>query len=124
MDTTVLLTKTAINYCISYPLFHCSSYLCNAFLEEFSVYLESVIISSKPLLIVGDFNLHVNIPSDPNASKFLDLLSSMGLDQHVDKPAHVSGNTLDLIITRCSDSLVPINPLIDYLFSASYNNFM
>ena len=89
----------------------------NVFLEEFSVYLESVIISSEPLLIVGDFNLHVNIPSDPNASKFLASLSSMGLDQHVDKPTHVSGNTLDLIITRCSYSLVPINPLVGYLFS-------
>ena len=74
-------------------------------------------MSSEPLLIVEDFNLHVNIPSDPNASKFLGLLSSMGLDQHVDKPTHVSGNTLDLIITRCSDSFVLINPLIDYLFS-------
>ena len=89
----------------------------NVFLEEFSLYLESVIMSSEPLLIVGDFNLHVNIPSDPNASKFVDLLSSMGLDQHVDKPTHVSGNTLDLRITRCSDSLVPTNPLIDYLLS-------
>ena len=30
---------------------------------------------------------------------FLDLLESMGLQQHVDVPTHKSGHTLDLIIT-------------------------
>jgi hypothetical protein len=76
-------------------------------------------MSSEPLLIVGDFNIHVDIPRDPNAIRFLDLLSSMGLDQHVDKsdmPTHTSGHILDLIITRNSDTLLPTRPLTDYLF--------
>ena len=74
-------------------------------------------MSTEPLLIVGDFNIHVNIPNDSKATQFLDLLSSLGLDQHVDKPTHISGNTLDLIITRSFDSLVSTSPSIDYLFS-------
>ena len=41
----------------------------------------------------------------------------MGLEQHVDKPTHISGHTLDLIITRCSDSLFFAKPIADYLFS-------
>ena len=41
----------------------------------------------------------------------------MGLEQHVDKPTHTSGHTLDLIITRCSDSLLSAKPIADYLFS-------
>ena len=41
----------------------------------------------------------------------------MGLEQHVDKPTHISGHTLDLIITRCSDSLLFAKPIADYLFS-------
>ena len=49
-------------------------------------------MSSESLLIVGDFNIHVDIPRDPNAIRFLDLLSSMRLDQHVDKPTHTSIN--------------------------------
>ena len=111
--------STKLRLIIVYHILYSTAHpICvNAFLEEFPIYLKSVIMSSEPLLIVGDFNLHVNIPSHPNASKFLNLLSSKGLDQHVDKPTHVSGNTLDLIITRYSDSLVPTNPLIDYLFS-------
>jgi hypothetical protein len=39
------------------------------------------------------------------------------LDQHVDKPTHTSGHTLDLIIKRDSDTLIPTRLLTDYLFS-------
>ena len=41
----------------------------------------------------------------------------MGLEQHVDKPTHISGHTLDLMITRCSDTLIGTKPRPDYLFS-------
>ena len=41
----------------------------------------------------------------------------MGLEQHVGKPTHISGHTLDLIVTRCSDSLLFAKPIADYLFS-------
>ena len=46
--------------------------------------------------------------------RFLDLLLSMGLNQHIDFATHVSGNTLDLSITRSSDSRLNIwmsNPM-------------
>lgn len=89
----------------------------SVFFDEFTTYLESIIMSPEPLLITGDFNIHVNTPSDSDASRFHDLLSSMGLEQHVDKPTHISGHTLDLIITRCSDSLLTATPMADYLFS-------
>ena len=74
-------------------------------------------MSPEPLLITGDFNIHVDVPNDSNAARFLELLTSMGLEQHVDKPTHISGHTLDLIITRCSDSLLCAKPIADYLFS-------
>jgi len=89
----------------------------SVFLDEFTTYIESIIMSAEPLLITGDFNIHVNTPNDADASRFLDLLSSMGLEQHVDKFTHISGNTLDLMITRCSDSLLAAKPMTDYLFS-------
>ena len=74
-------------------------------------------MSPEPLLITGDFNIHVNVPGDPDAARFLALLTSMGLEQRVDKPTHISGHSLDLIITRCSDSLLSAKPIADYLFS-------
>lgn len=74
-------------------------------------------MSPEPLLITGDFNIHVDVHTDSDASRFQDLLSSMGLQQHVDKSTHISGHTLDLMITRCSDSFLTAKPMTDYLFS-------
>ena len=48
---------------------------------------------------ITDFNNHVYIPSDSDAISLLDLLASMGLEQHVDNPVDTFGDTLDLIIT-------------------------
>ena len=52
-----------------------------------------------------------------DACRFLGLLDSVGLDQHVSVPTHISGHTLDLIITRNSDQLLVSSPWTDYLFS-------
>ena len=77
----------------------------------------SVVLSPEPFLITGDFNINVNVPNDSDAACFLELLTSMGLEQLADKPTHISGRMLDLIITRCSDSLLFAKPMTDYLFS-------
>ena len=69
------------------------------------------------LLITGDFNIHVDDPCDTDCARFLGLLESMGLQQHVDVPTHKYGHTLDLIITRRADSLLSTNPIADCLFS-------
>ena len=37
----------------------------DVFFEEFSAYLDSIILSSEPLLITGDFNIHVDVVGDP-----------------------------------------------------------
>ena len=53
------------------------------------------------MLVLGDFNIHVDVPNDIDAVKFLDLLESLGLKQHVTEATHIFGRTLDLVITRC-----------------------
>jgi hypothetical protein len=76
----------------------------NAFIVEYSQYLETIIMSTDPLIITGDFNIHVNSKTDGDSLKFVDLLLSMGW--HVEFSRHVSGNTLDLVITREVDSIL------------------
>lgn len=88
-----------------------------SFLSEFTSYLKSIISSTEPILIVGDFNLHVDVAGDAVAGDFLDILESMDLEQHVAGPTHNRGHTLDLIITRQSDSIVKNNPTIGQFFS-------
>ena len=72
------------------------------FFHEIDEYLESVVMSSDKLLITGDYNFHMDVPTDPNNIHFRDLLDVMGLAQHVKKPTHINRHTLDLIITRQS----------------------
>ena len=74
-------------------------------------------LSSERLLIVGDLNIHVDVPDDADAIKFLDLLECMRLTQHVITPTHRSGHSLDLIITRDLDGLVQTLPISDSFLS-------
>ena len=71
----------------------------SVFFADFSSFLESIIMSSVPLLIAGDFNIHVDVPGNADSVCLKELLESMGLQQHVNDPTHESGHTLDLIIT-------------------------
>jgi hypothetical protein len=45
--------------------------------------LETVVMSKEPLLILGDFNIHVDVADNLDCIKFLDMLESVGLQQHV-----------------------------------------
>ncbi|KAK3755485.1 hypothetical protein QZH41_001053 [Actinostola sp. cb2023] len=75
------------------------------FIDEFSTYLESIVMCPGILLIAGDFNFHLDDPSDYDSKKFHDLLDTFGLSQHVTMATHTSGHTLDLIISRSSNDI-------------------
>ena len=62
-------------------------------------------LPGKPL-IVGDSNLHVDIPSNPEVSHYLALLSQHDLCQVVDKPTHKHGHILDHVICHPDDNLL------------------
>ena len=78
----------------------------SCFIQEFSEYLELLSASTGKLLIMGDFNIHVDRPDLPVVAKFLSTLVIFGLNQHVVDATHIDGHTLDLVITRCSDDFI------------------
>ena len=49
-------------------------------------------------MIVGEFNYHFDSSSPPHSS-FKQLTHSLGLNQHILIPSHISGNIIDLIFT-------------------------
>lgn len=71
------------------------------FLKEFNEFASSVLATytDKRLIILGDFNIHVNKTNDNNTQAFFQLLGTYGWQQHVEGRTHTSGNTLDLVIT-------------------------
>ena len=67
---------------------------------------------------MGDFNIHVDRATDCiNAARFLNILQSMGLTQHVTGPTLKDGHTLDLIITRSFDGVVSTKAVVDIYVS-------
>lgn len=69
---------------------------------------------------MGDFNFDVDVRNDHYASRFIDILESLDLKQHVTESTHVSGHTLDLlVITRAdaTDSFVHNISVIEQLTS-------
>ena len=87
------------------------------FLSEFSSYMESVILSKDHLLILGDFNIHMDVSTDAYTVKFTDLLESLGLEQHVRGPTHTHPHTLDLVITRKMENIIARPPRVCRYFS-------
>ena len=78
----------------------------NDFFDELNSLLECLAITSSKLLITGDFNFHVNKPSETHARKFLRTLNGFNLKQHVSGATHKNGNTLDLLITCSGDNFI------------------
>ena len=74
--------------------------------EEFSSFLEGLGLTTSALLVAGDFNFHIDEPNDCDARRFLQVLESFDLIQHVSEVTHKNGHILDLIITRSHEKLV------------------
>ena len=77
------------------------------FFNEFPILIENLAALPGRLLVVGDFNFHLdNVSTNRDAILFLDLLDSTNLIQHVETPTHNRGHLLDLVITRNSDTVI------------------
>ena len=76
------------------------------FLNEFEDMIEDLLFNPSDIVICGDFNVHVDNSSDVNASKFISVLESHNLIQHVKEPTHTRGHCLDLVLTRTSSDVI------------------
>ncbi len=79
------------------------------FLEELDVLLSNFPEDGTPLVLLGDFNIHLE---KPQATDFNTLLTSFDLKRVSTTATHKSGNRLDLIYTRyCSTDNTLVTPL-------------
>ncbi len=79
------------------------------FLEELDGLLSSFMEDGTPLLVFGDFNIHLD---RPYATDFHSLLASFDLKRLTTTSTHKSGNQLDLIYTRnCTTDNILVQPL-------------
>ena len=105
-ENLVALAKYPIGSIRFVVIYRPTSSQIKAFLEGFANLLEQLVPISGNLLIVGDFNFHLDDSNNTDATKLHNLLKSFNLKQHVATPTHSRGHILDLIITRSEDDLV------------------
>ncbi len=60
-------------------------------------------LAADKVLIVGDFNIHVDNEKDALGSAFIDILNCIGVRQHVSGPTHSRNHTLYLILSHGID---------------------
>ena len=74
-------------------------------LDEVSQLVQYYMTNHKNLVILGDFNVAVQDLNNPDSLAFYNTMEALGLVQHIDKPTHQLGNTLDHIYTESLDQL-------------------
>ena len=77
------------------------------FFDEFADFL-TLVSAQNNIIIVGDFNIHIDDAANAITTQFLSILDSFGLKQHVNQKTHNKGHCLDLIITE-KNGLLPLD---------------
>ena len=102
MDVRLKFGTRTLRLLVVYRPPRCSE---SDFLRDFSLVLEILLVTRDDVLIVGDFNLHVDDEHDQYGRSFMSLIDSCGLQQHVVGPTHERSathkrHTLDLVLSR------------------------
>ena len=76
-----------------------------AFTDEFLEKYAEFDVKYNNMLIVGDFNIHVEDVTNGDAEQFVDMCKAIGLDQPVNLTTHHHGHTLDLVLTELKSAI-------------------
>ena len=81
-------------------------------------------LSTDKVIVVGDFNIHVDVENDSLNIKFDSILDSIGFSQSVHRPTHCLNHTLDLVLTYGIESeqltVFPHNPVLSDHFLITF----
>jgi hypothetical protein len=95
----------------------------NTFLDhEWPLFLTKYATVDNSAIIVGDLNLHLDIPDNNDTRKFTSNLDACGMHQHIQEPTYVAGHTLDVVISRETDNIVSNIEVVDPGLSDSSRN--
>ena len=66
------------------------------FLSEYSEFLSALLLKTDKVIIVGDFNIHVDVENNSLGTTFLSQLDSFGFCQCEHEPTHTFNTPLIL----------------------------
>ena len=87
------------------------------FIKEITTILDKMVAMDEPTLLLGDLNLHFDKDDDIYTKQINDILQSYDMSQHVKGSTHVSGHTLDVIVSRNSDNINMTEPTAECFVS-------
>ena len=90
------------------------------FFEEFGSILKHLATEKRQIIVVCDFNFHIDDHKNSCAGNFMELLQTFDSAQHVEQPTHKENHILDLIITRSEDNIVGHISVMDPALSDHY----
>jgi len=90
---------SASSFCVAVVIYRTGS-VTLTFVAELSDILDRVSTLIQPIYIVGDINIYLDRPDDPDTVKFNDILAAHGLTCRVTSPTHCHGRTLDVVATH------------------------
>ena len=70
------------------------------FIDQVSELDKYLFTNHKNLVLLGDFNVHVNKLDSHDTQSYLDTMVVLGLVQHIDQQTHRLGNILHLVYTE------------------------
>lgn len=76
------------------------------FINEFYAFLTFISPLSPTVILLGDFNIHIQNGNNYFTKDFLSCLDSFDLQQFINFPTHSKGHTLDLV---CCSGVTPFN---------------
>ena len=76
-------SNTKLRVCVVYRLPNIENIITGQFFQEFSELLSKMILQKEKLLIMGDFNFHMENLDGYSVKNMIDLLDEFGLNQHV-----------------------------------------
>ena len=90
-----------------YTIYHITFTSVLQFCGELTTLLEQDITCMHGrVLLVGNFNIHIDKKTTPDTITFNDMLEGLNLRNNIEMEMHTSGHTLNLITEDCKDLLV------------------
>ena len=87
------------------------------FLDEVSKLTQLLMTNYTNVVFLGDFSINTQNTENPDSITYNDMMEALGLQQHIDKPMHRLGNTLDLICMESLDRVRVIHSFIGNFIS-------
>ena len=85
----------------------------NYFLTELSDFLSEILASKSELVLLGDFNFHLEDDNSPHTRELCNLLTAFGLESRITQPTHKAGHSLDALIHMKNSAFTFNHSIVD-----------